>query len=287
MQFIIRKKKKSVRSFRHPWRWLAVGGGVGAVIGLCTFLFFSKTFTLDRIDVQAAGSLDPSAVRSVLFTIMEERRAIFFSQKNFFTFDTASAERELRDNFSLESLSIAKHLPNRIVVALSGSPFRALWVSGESVYELTPQGAVRSAVDPAVVSGFPAALLTSSSTHSVLPPKKKERASPTPIIVDEKRTPVAAGATVVDEGVLSFILTLSAGLSDARIPVQYFATSRDSFDVRVITKDGWEAYLTHRDSPERQLSSLVTILHEKIKKKKKNLLYVDVRFEQRLYYKFK
>ena len=35
-------KKEIGRSFRHPWRWLAVGGGVGAVIGLCTFLFFQK-----------------------------------------------------------------------------------------------------------------------------------------------------------------------------------------------------------------------------------------------------
>lgn len=250
-------------------------------------LFFSTFFVIDRIDVSVQGSLDPTDVRAALFELMDQPRFLFLSQKNFFLFREASARHHLEDRFSVQSLTIRKTFPNRLSVTLEGSPFRAVWVSGTTAWDLTARGRIQNGIDPYMIRGYPNALLAPTSTLP-RPVSASSAAIPDmPIIVDEAARPPVSGSEVLDAPSLSFILSLSRLLSENRIRVLYFKTHSGSYDVRAVTKQGWEIVTTNRESADTQVAHLMTVLNDQIKKNRKKIKMVDVRFEQRIYYRLK
>lgn len=261
--------------------WIAVSALAGSGVYA---LFFSTFFVIDRIDVSVQGSVDSTDVRAALFEVMDTPTFGAFSQKNFFLFREASARHHLEDRFAVQSLAIRKSFPNRLQVTLEGSPFRAVWVSGTTAWDLTARGRIKTVIDPYVIRGFPSSLLASTSTL-VRPLSTSTAAIPDlPIIVDETSNQPTPEAEVLDGRSLSFILSLSRLLSENRIRVLYFKTHSGSYDVRAVTKQGWEIVTTNRESADVQVSHLMTVLDEQIKKDRKKLKLIDVRFEQRIYY---
>lgn len=257
-------------------------GGFGAYA-----LFFSTFFVIDRIDVSVRGSLDSSDVRAVLFEVMDTPVFGVLSRKNFFLFREASARHHLEDRFAVQSLTIRKSFPNRLSVKLAGSPFRAVWVSGATVWDLTARGRIKTVIDPYVIRGFPPSLLASTSTLARPLVTSTSAIPDLPIIVDETAYQPAPETEVLDGRSLSFILSLSRLLAENRIRVLYFKTHSGSYDVRAVTKQGWEIVTTNREPADVQVSHLMAVLDEQIKKDRKKLNMVDVRFEQRIYYRLK
>lgn len=286
--FTRRRTRKSKSRFFHiakgmlPWIAVSALGGFGVYA-----LFFSTFFVIDRIDVSATGSLDSTDVRTALFEVMDTPVFGILSQKNFFLFREASARRHLEDQFAVQSLTIRKSLPNRLNVTLEGSPFRAVWVSGTTAWDLTARGRIKSVIDPYVIRGFPPSLLTSTSTLARPLVTSTSAIPDLPIIVDETAHQPTPETEVLDGPSLSFILSLSRLLAENRIRVLYFKTHSGSYDVRAVTKQGWEVVTTNREPADVQVAHLMTVLNEQIKKNRKKLNMVDVRFEQRIYYRLK
>ncbi len=56
-------------------------------------------------------------------------------------------------------------------------------------------------------------------------------------------------------------------------------------DLRVNTNEGWHVLFDRSRDLKNQLEALKLVLEEKIKEERKNLEYIDLRIENRVYYK--
>ncbi|RJQ32349.1 FtsQ-type POTRA domain-containing protein [Candidatus Parcubacteria bacterium] len=52
------------------------------------------------------------------------------------------------------------------------------------------------------------------------------------------------------------------------------------------TKEGWKMVLNDRNEPEKTFANLVTTLESSVKEKRKNLDYIDLRFGNKIYFKY-
>jgi len=93
---------------------------------------------------------------------------------------------------------------------------------------------------------------------------------------------------VVDKKMLDFILAVKKELVSASFNLSEFMIRSQSFnDLEIIAPEGWTIYLDAGQSPAAQAQALKRVLEEEIKDKRINLEYVDLRVQNRVYYKYK
>ncbi len=279
---------------RKKWntRGLVFGGSVFAgfvcLVVLAYFLFFSKFFTIDMVTVQAKGDLDASQIRQVLFQEMGRTRLGIIPETNIFWFSLSRARATLQDTFAISQLTIKKNYPNRISVTVEGKKFHALWYSQGIFYDITPSGSLRAAVDRSSIATVPSGIGDATSTplaQKKMPtPIMRDSGKIIPIIVDEKNQPIALGQTVVDQQYVDEIVTLPATLEQIGVPFSSIHMTQGAPDITIVTQEGWTIRFTLQEKFSDQLAYLDTVLREKIKGDRKKLNYVDVRFENRVYY---
>ncbi len=274
-----RKKSLSIPVFVLSFCLLGIGGW---------FFFFSHFFIIDIVDVSVEGDIDPAAVREVFFDEMEGRRLLIFPRSNVFFFDSGAARRALGNSFAVTDLKIRRQFPNHLSVTMTGKRFRALWFTQGILYELAPSGQVVKNVDRGIVQLPPEFRAVASSTASKPKEKKpQEHIAVIPLIADEKNQPAAIGQTVIPEEDLSFVTALPSALSDIGIRLSSLSLSQGAPDLTVTTAEGWRLRLSFHTPLDEQIHYLDTLLREAVKKKRKKLELVDVRFENKLFYTFK
>ena len=106
-----------------------------------------------------------------------------------------------------------------------------------------------------------------------------------PVIVDTKNIPVQLGDKVVPASFVQFASDLfvnfdnTTGFKIAKIEVLDIIS-----DLKVTTAAGWYVFFDTSRTAKNELTSLVRVLEE-VRTKKKNLEYVDLRIDNRIFYK--
>ncbi|MBI2644746.1 hypothetical protein HYW94_01030 [Candidatus Uhrbacteria bacterium] len=256
------------------------------------FFFFSRFFAIDRIDVSASGGIDPQDVRSVLFKKMDERKFVLASNGNIFLFDIESALEALKNSFAVDEISITRRFPITVEVVISGKPFSAFWCTQGACYALFADGSVSRQVDViamgADISKLPA-LFHSTSTSQF--ERKKQPAAPAleiPLLVDEKNDPIPQDHSPrISSAALAVVRDMARQLSEKKIGISHIRTHSTSADTTAVTREGWDILFTPFEDARGQIENLTTVLDTKIKSDRKRLKYVDVRFQNHIYYTFR
>jgi len=289
-----RRKRKAQQRVKKIIRFFLFCGGIPILAGGIAYIFFfSKFFTIERIDVSASGGIESQDVRSVLFKKMDERRFLFIRNENIFLFDNHAALEDLKNFFAVDSVSIQRNFPTTLSVTISGKPFAALWCTNGSCYALYTDGTVSKQVD-AVAMGADISLLPVSfhgiNTARIPEQEKKKHDSPfeIPLFVDEKNEALPAENTpLIASSALTITRDMIQQLTEKKIAIAYIRTHAKSADTTAVTKEGWDILFTPFERASPQVENLQTILDTKIKDKRKNLKYVDVRFQNHIYYTFR
>ena len=103
--------------------------------------------------------------------------------------------------------------------------------------------------------------------------------------MDTEKKEVSDGAQIIDQKKVAFIAQLPALLTAIGITPLYFKTTQTSVDVSVVTMEGWEVMFNSFGDPAQQVKNLDVVMSEKIKADRKSLKYVDVRFDNRIFFK--
>jgi len=94
------------------------------------------------------------------------------------------------------------------------------------------------------------------------------------------------GSKVIDDDYLAQIMEIQKKLKDSfdTYVAEFIISENNKLTAK--TKDGWEAYFLMDDALPKQISNLVLVLNEKIPPENRgNLLYIDLRFNNKIYYK--
>ena len=93
---------------------------------------------------------------------------------------------------------------------------------------------------------------------------------------------------VFNSKALNFILEAKKQLNAANLSLTDFIVSAQTLgDLEILAPDGWKIILSLDKSPTAQINALRRVLEEEIKDKRSQLEYVDLRVENRVYYKLR
>lgn len=259
---------------------LLIGGcAIIAVIVLGGTLLYARMFTIEFIDITATGGIDEQSVRSYAFEQMDTARFVLFPQKNIFFFSTAELSHTIAKRFAVDMIQITKRLPHTIHVRIEGKPFRILALRDNRVLDLARDGSVsidltedHSFRQSSVI--YARTLSGALSPDAVVPPKEDPDA---PIVRGN-------GEGLTAEA-LTFITQLFAMVSERGYHPLYFTLYHESPTLEMKTREGWRVLFSLLEDAEKQRDNTQIILDTYFKDSRAALDYIDVRFDNRVFYK--
>ncbi|MBI2062951.1 MAG: hypothetical protein HYT61_01770 [Candidatus Yanofskybacteria bacterium] len=256
----IKKREKIIFQF-------ALFGFVSVVglIGLTYLLFFSRLLDVRDVKIEVADGLRADLSKYVdgwldlgFWNINKRDNILFFSA------DKLSSH--LASQFpKLESVKISKKLPHSLFISSDERKPAGIWCSAveNECYYFDKNGVAFSKTQPS--SGF---LIINVFDYR-----------------QDKN--IELGNMVTDEAWLKEIIDAHELLNRAGINIAAFEIPADSFDeFHVKTAENWKIMFSIQTNVEKQISALITFLKEKIRPdQRSSLQYVDLRIQDRIYYK--
>jgi cell division septal protein FtsQ len=195
----------------------------------------------------------------------------FVSRKNFILFPSGKIKSELENTFrKISEVKIEKIFPDSVVVEIVERKALLMWCSAGPCYIVDENGYAYTGAD------FESDEIKQNNLLSV---------------IDNSGKPVAIGEKVLDDDYIEFVISLKDKLeNDTGINVnnEYGTQSKIAEEVRVKTEEGWEIFFSTTLPMEGSIQTLKTFLEKEMADKDKSKLeYVDLRAENKVYYKFK
>lgn len=284
-----RKRHGQVKAFLRKCMFIAVLIGIPCFIGGVIYLFFySSLFTIQTIDIHVSKNLANDKIRSILYRQLDETVLSILPQRNIFMFDEKEARRRISGQILVSHMTIKRVFPHTISIDVEGKDFELLWYSNGAVWRVGSEGTIIGDVDQSTIASLPLDIMRKKYGSDILPidPHIQKRASPPILLVDAKQRVVAVNDAVIDKGILESLLHLNEQSKKTGFDMAYAIYDSEQSMLTVVTKEGWEAYLALRSEMDSQFRNIATLLANSIKKDRSKLKYIDVRFDNRLYYTY-
>lgn len=275
-------------------------------LGLFYLCFYSGYFNIAEIDIARAGvapqKISDEQIQNYIYSVFSQNRYLFFPQNNFLVFDRGAAESLIKKNFIIEKAVIKKKFPRQLIVEIEEKVAVANLAIAE---KKEPEKIIEEAVDKiatTTATTTPKIMETATTTNDVIAEKinykyylidkrgdiLEEIMAPDtklPAIYDMRTDPKYP---YISEKKISFIAELFK-----KFPQRILDTNLIAFELQedketgliARTTGGWYIYVDFNQDIREQLEKLFLTLQEKIKDQQKNLQYIDLRFESRVYYK--
>ncbi len=249
---------------------LAISFFITIILALGWFLFFSNFFLLNRVEINLEKAAQISKTSSteiknlVLKQSREQKRFLFFSQRNLLLFDENKLQKVLNDKYCLESLEIKKKFPHSLIVNLKEKNYIVIWHEGDKFYYLSNEGDIASVASEQEVSSKKYPLIDNLTNQK---------------ITDKKIN--------VDLDIVHFIINIFDSLVREvnDIKIDRFKIDSDVYTIKVVLQNGPELYFSVKENLDKQIEKLLTIKNQKLKEDFFKKSYIDLRYGDRVYYR--
>jgi len=267
------KKIKKRRSFlKNRFFLFGVAGAVCVEFlfyGIALFPFLQ----IQEVRTEGNEEVSESKIKSVALDRLWGK-FFFFPTASILLVDTQGIQEALLEGIpDLESVNIQRKFPNILTIAVQERRVAALWCQPPHV----------------MISGggqeFRCVAIDKEGVAF-----KEAQASLENITIYGQSQPLSLGETVVKKDVLGAILNFAREAKRRSL----FMQGEPSFEIvseaqiHAHTRDGWSVYFTHTQDLSWQMTKLQTVLENKIPlEKRKKLEYIDVRFGDQAYFKYR
>ena len=240
------KKAKPLSAVATP---LVKTGISAALILLIYFLFGSRLFTLDQLIIQGNHLVDVSVIE----------RAIFpngFHQMNALLFNEVKATQQVMSLSQVKTVTFHKQiLQHKLEVLVEEHETSLIWQTNGERFLINRAGVV----------------------YDLAPAD-----SPLIVVEDLKNVPVNLKQQILTTDFIEFVNFIAANLSrKTSVNVRQMVVPETTFELEVVTNEGWKIIFDTSKSPDTQLTNLANILQSGAKPRE----YVDLRILDRVYYK--
>ncbi|GEM_PF-1370664 len=227
-------------------------------------LFFSGTFRAQKVVVVGTENISDDRIEEIIHETGEGKYWGFIPRDNVLVFNTKLAETELKDEIAqIRSVTIKRQMPDILKVYVEERDPVIIWETDGKKYYLDVDGVVSKDI-----SGNPELEL--------------------PVIKDLSNKQAVAREQLVSENFVSFMTELvntfneETGLEIAEI----LTPSPLSREIHVKTSEGWLIYFTSARTLSSQYEKLLLIINKEIPEGERgNLEYIDLRIQDKIYYK--
>ena len=269
IRFIKSEKTRLGNPFRFQtaavlhWPY-ALGGAFFIAAALLYWLFFSPNFVITRIAVDGNFALPPPAIQELIRAQLDSARWRAVSQQNIFALDSQALTKKITEQFVVEQVYVKKDRPHTLAITVSERPREAIWSTRGQFYALDVQGIVLGKTPRPTMGG-------------------------SPVIYNESGGELSLKQQIISPAVLSFIAKL---LDDERIkllqPRFFIVPKSNSTELTLKVGEGWTVRFDAALSLEDQLHNLDLTLRNSIPPDKRaKLNYIDLRFGERVYVKYR
>lgn len=308
----------------RPWMLMAAAGA--ALLGAAWYLLWGPTFRITKIEVNGVSGSTEEAIRAALAERLSGRMMLILPKDNILVFDRGRASSDIAGKVYLDGITLRKKLPGTIEIEAKEKTMRAALDQADRLFaideagfalrelsnkEIALLGDLPPGMDTVPVRGLgaetvnlaaragaqtpPAPAKTDMPAKTPAPTRipPPQKGSPLPLIVGPKGG--AAKSGVVAPGTAMFtamtmrtILQANSRLSDvAGVPIRWFQVQESSETVEADMAGGWRILMSTAIPFDVQAERLGIVLNEKIGAKKTSLEYVDLRYNERIFFRMK
>lgn len=135
------KKKNKKKSSKINWRiQLFIFEIIMLTTGLVWFFYFSTVFQIILVDNNGTKRISKNEIIDIVFEQAKEKRFLIGSQKNILLFDLKKLEDLLNNRYLLESLTLKKEMPDKIIVSIVEKDYSAIWQEEDEYYYISETG---------------------------------------------------------------------------------------------------------------------------------------------------
>ena len=239
--------------------------------GAIYFIFYSPYFSIRQIEISGLQKIDYNELRAVIDSHLASRRFLIFPQNNIFIFDEKSVEKEINERYALNYLKIEKRLPGFVSISVEEKMPALIWKTVEKFYLVDGDGVIIREIREEEVSGYQA----------------NQPGANMALVFDESNEITAVKEQIITRKKAEAVVDLQNNLARATgLQIVNFAmANREDSMIKCLTGEGWQIYFSPADDLNAQIQKLSVFLKEKNQEDRRGLQYVDLRFEDRVYYK--
>lgn len=234
-------------------------------------LFFSDFLRVNRIVLEGIKELDEKKVNESLFSYISGSYLKILPRNSLIVVSKGELRKDLmRDFKKIEGIKIEKKFPDAIKVKITERKSLILWCSGGPCYIIDENGYAFSGID-----------------------LESEEAKQNNLVklADNSAKPVSLGEKILEREFAESISNIREKIKEELkfdTEEEFSTQARVSGDIKIKIKDGFTLFIDARQPMELTLNTLKIFLeNEDMKKKIKDLEYVDLKVEGKVYYKFK
>ena len=248
------KKKKSI--LRNKFFWLAVL--IVLLIGsIFYFVFLSSFFQIKEIKIQGNAKISNQKIEDIISQEINNK-ILFFIQRNIVSIDSKKINKIILEKFpEIVESDLKRKFPDMIVVDIKERNPVGVWCNNEC-FKFDEQ--------------------------AIIFEKGEEQGL---IIKSEKE--IILGKQIIEKKKIDNILEIQDQLKEKiKIDIKDFFITNEGEKMIVKILDGWEIYFNLDQDVSKQIFNLNLVLKEKIPPEiRGNLKYIDLRFGNKVYYKYK
>lgn len=294
---------------RDHLKVLAAIAAVVAVAAVAWSVVWSPLFRIKEVAVNGATPATEAEMRRIVGDVRAGRRLLVFPQDNVLFFDPDACRAAIGERFYLAELAITRRLSGSIIIGVKEKVTAAAWLSAGRFFALDARGDIIREMSPDEIlrlrdlpSGYVSASISEMDADSMSAPEvgpaaapnlpAQEPANPVPLILGDETAGPTGGLKIGDNALPPELAGLAieahnrlGQAAGARIRWFVARSSRDSLEA--VMDGGWRVVLTGALPFETQAARLSLVLREKIGARLPELDYVDLRYDERIFFRFK
>ncbi|MFA5076510.1 MAG: hypothetical protein WC480_03800 [Patescibacteria group bacterium] len=275
---------------RRQFFWQRRSFKIYLTLGIAGFFFllylicWSGIFTIQNIQTEGIKSLSAEQVKQIIQDQLSQRRFGLFSQSNLWFFNSKTAQDEIKNRYVVTDAQIKKRPLKTLKIVITEKESQITWVSGDQYYYLDSNGLAVKEVIVANITLVEGAATNQPDTTGEAMTDLSVLDTNLPIVYDLSNTKVKVGQAIVSPAIIQFIYQLKEKIASVNLEARaYQIPEPQGTEVRVVTSRGFDVYFDLQNDLDRQLANLDLVIKQKVKDKKIN--YIDLRFENRVYFK--
>ncbi|GBE16804.1 cell division protein FtsQ [bacterium BMS3Abin15] len=234
-------------------------------------LIFSLFLRVNYLNLEGVEELEYEKVYNKLESLLDGKYLWIFPKDNFLLVLSGKIKKELAGEFKkIRQVEVEKNFPDTINVKIEERESLILWCSKGPCYIIDEQGYAYAWAD------FESREIKENNLVR---------------LVDMSAKPIDIGEKILDEDYVKFVTEIREKLKrelNIKISDEYSTTTKLSEVIKINTNDGWDIHLSSQIPLDQSIRTLKTFLEQKITDEiKKELEYVDLRVENKIYYKVK
>lgn len=240
---------------------------LGAVIYI---LFFSRFLLVNSVEVEGAVNVDASIIREMAQKEIEGSYLKYLQKSNFIILNAKEIRRDISSAFKIiEKVETKIKFPDKLIIKISEREPALIVPNDSKCFVVDNKGMVFDEIECGM-SYF-------NQEISVL--------------VNEKNKEITLGENYLDPEYIDFISVARSEMEnelEIKLEKEMRTPSIISSDIRMKTQEGWMIYLNEKLSARKELEMFQVVLENKINpEQRKDLEYIDLRTENKVFYKFK